>query len=146
MRVPRSKLAHYQMRTQTLREATEKWNPDERLWLERFRECLTADYGGVVTRAVVFGSKARGDAHEGSDIDVMVIVKDTETNAQDPILDMATDLVRSAHCWNAVPSVKTRTESDWREELALQRPFHANVERECISIFEEEIGTRNSGI
>jgi predicted nucleotidyltransferase len=34
-------------------------------------------YGGGVLKVILYGSHARGDAHEGSDVDVAIIVKDS---------------------------------------------------------------------
>ena len=75
-------------RTSTDRAVTEGWHHDEQRWLERFREALAADYGDVVEKAVLFGSKARGDWRAESDIDVMVIVKNEAADAQESIADM----------------------------------------------------------
>jgi uncharacterized protein len=44
--------------------------------LKRFRAALDALYGDRIERVVLFGSRARGDAHEDSDYDVAVFLKD----------------------------------------------------------------------
>ena len=43
--------------------------------VEAFRRALHRDLPDVVDQVIVFGSQARGDAHEGSDIDVAVLVR-----------------------------------------------------------------------
>jgi predicted nucleotidyltransferase len=43
--------------------------------LQSFRTALAELYGSVLDRVVLFGSRARGDAHEGSDYDVAVFLK-----------------------------------------------------------------------
>ncbi len=43
--------------------------------LLRFREALTAMYGDRLDRVVLFGSRARGDAHPDSDYDIAVFLK-----------------------------------------------------------------------
>jgi uncharacterized protein len=43
--------------------------------LNRFRAALDALYGERLERVVLFGSRARGDAHAGSDYDVAVFLK-----------------------------------------------------------------------
>ena len=82
---------------------TKGWHHDEQRWLERFRDALAADYGDVVEKAVLFGSKARGDWRADSDIDVMVIVKDEAADALESIADMGHELVYEAGCWKAAP-------------------------------------------
>ena len=43
--------------------------------LTTFRAALEGMYGSQLERAVLFGSRARGDAHEDSDYDVAVFLK-----------------------------------------------------------------------
>lgn len=42
--------------------------------LGRFRTALEDVYGDQIDRVVLFGSRARGDAHDGSDYDVAVFL------------------------------------------------------------------------
>ncbi len=44
--------------------------------LARFRAALDALYGKRLERVVLFGSRARGDAHPDSDYDVAVFLRD----------------------------------------------------------------------
>jgi uncharacterized protein len=44
--------------------------------LVRFRAALETLYGDRLERAVLFGSRARGDAHADSDYDVAVFLRD----------------------------------------------------------------------
>ena len=113
---------------------TKGWHPDEQRWLERFRENLAANYADAVQRALLFGSKARGDWTTDSDVDVIVIVKDEAADAQDRIAEMGDELVFSAKCWNAAPCVLTRTESEWAKGLSWGLAFHAAVEDEGITL------------
>ena len=50
--------------------------PKEKLWLESYLDRLKKAPGGLLERLVVYGSKARGDARPGSDVDVLVLVGD----------------------------------------------------------------------
>lgn len=43
--------------------------------LRRYRAALDAMYGDQIERVVLFGSRARGDAHADSDYDVAVFLK-----------------------------------------------------------------------
>lgn len=47
--------------------------------LKRFRAALADLYGERLERAVLFGSRARGDAREDSDYDVAVFLKEPES-------------------------------------------------------------------
>lgn len=44
--------------------------------LRRFREAVDALYGDRLERAVLYGSRARGEARPGSDYDVAVFLRD----------------------------------------------------------------------
>ncbi|CAN2534243.1 hypothetical+protein [Methylocapsa aurea] len=44
--------------------------------LERFRAALAETYGDRLSRAVLFGSRARGDARPDSDYDIAVFLRD----------------------------------------------------------------------
>ena len=44
--------------------------------LRRFRAALDGLYGDRIERVVLFDSRARGDAHEESDYDIAVFLKD----------------------------------------------------------------------
>jgi len=44
--------------------------------LNRFRTDLDRLYGGRVERVILFGSRARGEAHPDSDYDILVFLKD----------------------------------------------------------------------
>lgn len=121
-------------RKATNQELTEGWHEDEARWLRLFREALTADYSDVVKKALVFGSKARGDSGIESDIDVMVIIKDEAADAGERIAELGDELVQSAHCWKAAPCVLTRTESEWAKGLNWGLAFHEAVEGEGIAL------------
>ena len=53
--------------------------PNERAGLEAFVDCLRCRYGDDLLRVVLFGSKARGDFDDESDIDLLVVVLILET-------------------------------------------------------------------
>jgi predicted nucleotidyltransferase len=63
--------------------------------LKRFRAALDAIYGDRIERVVLFGSRARGDAHADSDYDVAVFLKDFADRWQeiDRIIPVVTDIL-----------------------------------------------------
>jgi uncharacterized protein len=63
--------------------------------LTRFRAALDKIYGDRIERVVLFGSRARGDAHEDSDYDVAVFLKDLTDRwpELDRLADLSTDIL-----------------------------------------------------
>lgn len=62
---------------------------------EQMRECYFSIYGTNVVKIVLYGSYARGDFDEGSDIDIVAIVKGKREELQKKlrqIWDLSADL------------------------------------------------------
>ena len=63
--------------------------------LIRFREALGAIYGDRIERVVLFGSRARGDAHAESDYDVAVFLHDMHDREPElrRLADLGTEII-----------------------------------------------------
>lgn len=63
--------------------------------LKRFRAALGEMYGDRIERVVLFGSRARGDAHPDSDYDVAVFLKDLEDRwaEMNRLADLGTEIL-----------------------------------------------------
>ncbi len=48
---------------------------EEQAWLDAYRKALDKKHPGTVQEMLIYGSKARGQAHAESDLDVLLIVK-----------------------------------------------------------------------
>ncbi|MEW6234417.1 MAG: nucleotidyltransferase domain-containing protein [Candidatus Omnitrophota bacterium] len=57
-------------------------NAAEIKWLNQYRERLYAQYPGLVEDIILFGSKARGDAREDSDLDLMVVIREGDRSVK----------------------------------------------------------------
>ena len=68
-------------------------NKIEQEAIEEFKELLNKKYPKDIESVKLFGSKARGDFHEESDIDLMVVLKGADENEKDKITDAAYDLL-----------------------------------------------------
>lgn len=64
----------------------------EREAILRFKDGLTALPGAAVERVILFGSRARGEGDEGSDLDLAVILAGEEGPYWRVIVDVATEL------------------------------------------------------
>ncbi len=74
--------------------------------LVRFRAGLDHAYGERLERVVLFGSRARGDAHDDSDCDIAVFLKDFENFSLEAgrLADIETDILdKMGAVINALP-------------------------------------------
>ena len=67
--------------------------------LDRFGKGLRDRFGARVSEIVLFGSRARGEAHEESDVDVLVVVDDLTEQERLAVLDLAYAAERVAPEW-----------------------------------------------
>ena len=104
--------------------------PDERVWLDAYRSALRR-HSDKVVRMLIYGSKARGDAHADSDLDVLLIVRNDAAHAKMPLRMIGYDLAATS---NAVPSIMAYTAVEWQERRALGNPFQRAVERDGVSV------------
>lgn len=63
--------------------------PDERRWILEFRGRLQVLLGTRLRDLRLFGSKARGEDHDESDIDLLVLIDDADTPTRWQITDAA---------------------------------------------------------
>ncbi len=97
--------------------------------LARFRTALDALYGDRLERAVLFGSRARGDARPDSDFDVAVFLRGYTDlwNELQPLGTIATDILLDT---GAVISAKPFPAGKYRERTILM----GEIRREGIDI------------
>lgn len=105
--------------------------PGEGAWLEAYRSSLRQRHPGSVVRMLVYGSKARGDAHPDSDLDVLIIVRNDATHLKRALRRVGYDLAATS---DAVPSIMAYTLDEWNERSARGYPFQCAVERDGVSV------------
>ena len=98
--------------------------------LAELRQYLTALYGTRLVDVVLFGSQARGDAVVGSDIDVLIVLKDTVSQFEEVA---RTSEFTSALCLK-YDVVISRIFISEEEYLHSQMLFLRNVRREGVHL------------
>ena len=106
-------------------------HPEEQTWLDKYRKVLSERHPGTVLRMVIYGSKARGDAREDSDLDVMVVVRSEATALKRPLRRIGYEL--AAVSW-AVPSIMAYTQAEWDRLKDLRSAYRESVERDGVTV------------
>jgi len=93
--------------------------------LERYCHSLEHTFGSRLRELVLYGSQARGDAHEESDVDVLVVVDNLTENERRIAIDLAYDAnAAEREVWVGISSLVYSTEqaTELRQrELLLMR-------------------------
>ena len=105
--------------------------PDERSWLDAYRNALGQRHPEGVVRMLVYGSKARRDAHRESDLDVLIIVRNDFGHLKRTLRRVGYDLAATT---DAVPSIMAYTAAEWHEGNARNYPFQRAVERDGVTV------------
>ncbi len=106
-------------------------HPEERAWLDEYREALKRKHADAVQRLALYGSKAHGDAHDESDIDLLLIVRDDAADLMRPLRRLGYAMAAASAM---APSIQACTESEWESLRDLRSPYRAAVEREGVTV------------
>ncbi len=87
--------------------------------------------GDNVVSITLFGSRARGEGDDESDIDVLFILRATDSDVEDDIIKIAVDYMVD---YNLVLAPATYTNKEWNRYKKLGSFFVDNVESEGIAL------------
>lgn len=97
--------------------------------LKRFKAILKDRFGSEIKSVFLFGSKARGDSHRDSDIDVLVITRHETWELKEDIGRIATKILLADAVYLSVKVFGDRT---FRRLKRLRSPFLRNIAKEGI--------------
>lgn len=106
-------------------------NAADQAWLDAYRLELRTRHPGVVKQLVIYGSKARGDAHEDSDLDVLLVVRNDASDLKRPLRRIGYDLDVT---FLVVPSIIALTQAEWDRLKEIRAPYRESVERDGVSV------------
>ena len=99
--------------------------------LTRFRERVRAEVGDELLSLRVFGSYARGEAHEESDVDVCVVLRTVPWEKRRAILDHAADIFLDLEVEISPTILSEEQVLTWRRQ---DRPLVRDIDREGIPL------------
>ncbi len=100
-------------------------SPAEMDVLARFRGTLLDRFGLRLGRVVLFGSRARGEGHEASDLDVLVTIRSISPVERREVLDIAFDIEVTSRL---ALSPLVRDEASW----SFDSPLGREIERDGV--------------
>jgi uncharacterized protein (UPF0332 family)/predicted nucleotidyltransferase len=109
---------------------------DELRAVEEFKRRILAELPGQVKDIILFGSKARGDGHPGSDIDLLVIMDRRTPEVEDIISEITVDTLLKKRIDISALDFTSDEIAEWS---ALGTPLMRNVAEEGIVLKGEPI-------
>lgn len=98
------------------------------------RDRLLSHLPGLIQRIVMYGSYARGEAEDGSDVDILVVVKESS-----PAIIEKTRAVRyevmERHKYYPLLTLLVLSDKEWQELANRSAGLKYNIEREGITIW-----------
>ena len=88
-------------------------------------------YADNLKSVILYGSVARGDAREDSDVDIAILVNSDEEGMYDKILDVVVDIELKHNIVISVVLIEKDRFNQWCGVL----PFYKNIKKEGISLW-----------
>ena len=110
--------------------------PDELLAVEEFKRRILAELPDQVRDIILFGSKARGDAHPGSDVDLLVVVDRRTPEVDEVISDITGETLLEKRIDLSALDFTSDEIAEWS---AIGTPLMRNVAAEGIVMKGEPI-------
>ena len=104
---------------------------DYREVARRFAEDVKKRLGESVKEIILFGSVARGDYGENSDVDVLIVVEGDAWEAQKKASDVAVDYIIE---YGVYVSAKVISVEEFELMKNLNTAFYRNIQREGVLI------------
>jgi len=122
---------------------TDQLTNQERQTALTFVEKIRQNFDGQLISAILFGSRARGEATADSDMDILVIMFTANPETREAIHHLAVEVWLEYGIY-LCPLV--RSEAHWRKLAELQTQLHKNICRDGIDLLELAAkGEQNSG-
>lgn len=106
-------------------------NTEEQAWLNAYREALNQQHPRAVKEMLIYGSKARGQAHRDSDLDILLIVKNDAAGLKRDLRWIGYLLAAKT---DVLQSILAYTEEEWESRRRSGSTFRKAVERDSLRV------------
>jgi uncharacterized protein len=108
-----------------------KLSPREWRAVQKFLSRLQAAYGKQIRQAMLFGSKARGDAESDSDIDLLLLVEKETWALKDEISGLAADINLEA---DLLIDIRVIGVERWQRMAKIQAGLYRTISQDAIPL------------
>ena len=105
----------------------------DRLLIEKFKRRLPPDIVSHIRHMIMYGSRARGDAEQDSDLDLVALVDENSMALEQRLDEIAYNLMWD-HDFKPIISLKVFSEKRFRSAAAKGYSYYRNIEREGITM------------
>ena len=111
-------------------ETTPKLTKSEKAALSEIKSRVAAVFD--IRRYILFGSKARGDAHPDSDIDLLIITARKLSHRERHVVS---DIIFEVNlAYDTLFSFVAIDDNEWNSSIHSLYPVHENIEREGVEV------------
>jgi predicted nucleotidyltransferase len=112
-------------------EALKYLDTNEKKAVDEFTQSVKAAFGDSIKRLLIYGSKARGNFHKESDIDILVLLEQEDYQARNQISDIAFDLLLK---YGVLISPRVINTIEYAKLCRWQTAFIRNVDKDGVPI------------
>jgi len=102
--------------------------------IQELRDRLVKELGDKINSLILYGSAARGEAGEESDIDILVITRDDDRRVYDQISEIRTDVDLKN---GTLTSLVAFSRAEVEKYLKLGSPFIEDVIEEGVILYDD---------
>jgi predicted nucleotidyltransferase len=108
-----------------------KLTSNEEKAIEEFIAIIQQAHGDKLIRAVLFGSKARGEATPDSDIDILLIVSDDRWKFQEILIEMGSEIGLK---YDVLLDLRIISAVRWQYMANIQAGLFRNISQDAIPL------------
>ena len=112
--------------------------PNDQAAITKYLGCIRSRFPDRILDVVLFGSRARGDAHVESDIDLLVLVDAEDREFRSELWRIASDVSLD---YNVVISPRVFGQARWAETRRIGMPLYRAIVADGISLTSEHVPT-----